>query len=334
MRSGCAWRASAFSCSKRRFLALLAAGAALLQPAVLCAQGLAAELEVARDSGTELCPDRAALAARVAALGSPAHDAEPLRLDVRFRRELDEYVAIVVSTGRKSGVRTLRTPGPGCDELAGAVTVTLAVLLDVPLLSEPLLGLPRPDPPWIAPVAPRPRSAPAENPRQSSLSGGFHVGAGYGVVGAGWSSSLGLGAALERGSFRLGLDAFSVLPRDVAFSSGFVSVWLSTARLQGCIWAARAERPRFGVCPGLALGAVRGHGVRFDVERSSWQPWAAAMLGVAGVLPIRGRLALRLQLSAWVPLLQNRFRVDGIGVGYQSEQAAGLFEFGPELRFW
>jgi hypothetical protein len=283
---------------------------------------LSATLRVEREPGTESCPDRAALSEQVVALGAPAQDPTPLTVEVRFWRESEEYAATIVSSGRKTGVRTLRAAGPDCASLTSAVTVALAVVMDVTPSAPP----PQPSSaPRVVPSASTSPPTPVSRlqalaPARSLLTTQLVAGGGYGLLGPAWSPLVGLGAGLDSRQFRLGLEVFSLLPRKTTFASGRVSLWLAGGRVEACTWS--------------ALGLLRGHGARFDVERTSFQPWFAALLAVAGVVPVTPRWALRARLSAWIPLAQNRFRVDGVGQAFESEAAAGLLDIGPELRFW
>lgn len=311
------------------------------------ASELSAELQVFRGEGAQDCPDLAALTRRVLELGNASRTTEPLQVEVRFEHEHAEYQATIVSQGRKSGVRTLSTASSDCSALASAVTVALAVLLDVNPPDESPTSAPvveAPNPAGNSFAVPSPSGPPhavavgPSAPRLRALPWVWSVpllwGAGYGLLGPNASGQLTTGVELERRSLRVGLEAFTTLPRTDAFEVGFVSVWLTGARIESCIFSTPERRARLGVCPGLGVGALRGQGRRFDVERTSWQPWVAAFLALTTSVPVSARWSFRARASAVLPLAQNRFRIDGLGVGYSASPAALLVDLGPELRFW
>jgi len=314
------------------------------------ASELSAELRVSRGEGAQDCPDLEALTRRVLALGNASRATEPLQVEVRFEHEPEdaEYHAIIVSQGRKSGVRKLSAASSDCSALASAVTVALAVLLDVnPPDANPgatsVVEAANPAAKPLPPVVPNelPHALPGRTSAPTTAptlpwvwSVPLLWGAGYGLLGANASGQLAARLDLGRKGLRVGLEAFTTLPRTDAFEVGFVSVWLSGARIESCIFSIPDRRARLGICPGFGFGALRGQGRRFDLERTSWQPWAAAFLAATTSLPLSARWSFRARASAVLPLVQNRFRIDGLGVGYSASPAALLVDLGPELRFW
>src|SRR4051812_48723228 len=86
-------------------------------------------------AGAETCPDAAALiAATNAAMKRTTLEAGehgPVQIVVEFTREGAQYkAAIRVIGGPREGLRSIADASTKCDDLAEAVVITLAVMLD------------------------------------------------------------------------------------------------------------------------------------------------------------------------------------------------------------
>jgi len=149
-------------------------------------------LDYRRQPGAERCPTKPELERQVAdILGrSPFGRTAPRTVRCVLRAEgggLAARVQLVDSRSRRVlGVRDLSAPGPGCDELGGAVAFAIALAVD------PLARPPRPPAPSVAATpplhapeatAPPPVVAPAPSARSSGLPGSAASAAGAGAMG-------------------------------------------------------------------------------------------------------------------------------------------------------
>src|SRR3954469_3360988 len=116
------------------------------------------DVRVERGEGAVDCPTEKELVQSALALGSaPGDAATGSNISVRFDRDGTAYRALVSSSGQKTGERELRTDDSDCRRLADAVTVVVAVLLDiVPAEAAASFDVARPAPAPTAPPAPAP----------------------------------------------------------------------------------------------------------------------------------------------------------------------------------
>jgi hypothetical protein len=130
---------------------LLAGGFALLVPGFFAprtafaeprmgAVGERAQLDVRASAEAAACPDRASLAGTITrALGRDVFGGDAtddgargtaLRIDVVFARSGAGYAATIRAHGARTGQRTILGNDPACSDLADAIAVTVAALLD------------------------------------------------------------------------------------------------------------------------------------------------------------------------------------------------------------
>ena len=101
---------------------------------------------------------------------------------------------------------------------------------------------------------------------------------------------------------------------------GDVRLGVGRLRVCGRLGWGTLELP---LCGGAELGALRGEGVGVDRPRSDRLPWLAMLADVGLGWSPRRWLATRLELGAAVPVLQQRFAIDGLGVVHEPS-AVGL----------
>jgi hypothetical protein len=300
------------------------------------------ELSVARTPSAADCPDAPALSAETQRVGTDptlvasAHEAGLLVTQVVFDRDADGYFAELRSTGRKSGVRVVRNAASTCAPLAEAVTVVLAVLLD--LLPDDI-AQPVPERAAAAPTAradrppmPRPGNPPHRNPLALAL--GIDAGLGAGVLAHVAAGSLGGAARPSYGRWELGAGVLWAPTRSLPYLGRTVDVSLLGARVTGCAWSSpRPGRFGFAGCAGVLLAAMRGQGHGFDQDEATSQLWPVAEAGLRARLALGQRLFLRLGVTGLLPLRRLTFSVAGRGVAYETPSFGALAEIGPELRF-
>lgn len=276
------------------------------------------------------CPDASALAAAVArhtqrpALDPNGEDAGASIYEVKILHSAEGYAATL-----KVGdlTRQLSDPGTTCAELADALALTLAILLDSdpatspaapaepspppPSPPAPAVVLPKPPPPLPAPPpppAPRPNAPPAR---------------------AGWNLDLDVGAAetvgfleplapaitgdialrLRSGSIGAGVLVMPAITVDAP--PGEVRIWLVAGTARACVPALGwRERALLSLCAQPMIGAIHGEGRGYDPDREGTRPWmAVAGTGLVDG-PLLGRLGWFVRFTLAVPVLMQQFTVD------------------------
>lgn len=288
-------------------------------------------VEVQKKPGAADCPDAAALTRSVSALGTPAGQASgSLRIEVVFERDEAGYAATLRSFGRKSGVRRLVvTSGNTCEPLADAVSVALAVLLDL---------VPPPEPAQQVPSLPAAPELEARPP--FLLAGGVRTGVSYGQLASGVSGVFSGTLRLSRERFQLLGSGFWSTWRSESFGPGSVKLGLWGGGLDACFRLGPSSLARVGFipCAGLRLGRLSGQGIDFDRNYKRAQAWVALTAGGSARLPLSKRWAFIAGLSAIVPLRRHTFSVSSPDSKFipaaETGPVAVLLEMGPEATIW
>lgn len=285
------------------------------------------ELEVFRKPEASDCPESAALARAVLALGTaPNQPPSRLRIEVTFERNAEGYAATVNSFGSKAGVRRLAMAGKTCEPLAEAVSVTLAVLLDL---------IPSPEQQSASDHG-TPASAPEKAMPPFVLDAAARAGVAYGELGPAISGVFSPALRLGRERFQLLGSVFWNTPDNADFRNGFVRVGLWGGGIDACFRLGPSDRARLGFlpCAGFRLGRLSGKGVQFDENYEAAQTWNALSLSGAARLPLSKKWGFVASLSALVPLKRHRFLVAGAGPAFETQPVAGVLEIGPEVQIW
>jgi len=291
-----------------------------------------AELVVTRGAGAEDCPDAAALTTKTRAMTAAdiTPDAAEIPRDtwinVELSRVLSGYRATISARGRRHGTRTIDDVGPRCGSLAGAVAITLVMLMDPELSSEA-----PPKPPTRAVVTPPP---PPSAPPARLLTPGAELdgGASFAIL-EHPAPVLELGAHLgigERAGVALG--GGYVFPDRVTSAGGEVRLGLAYGYLRGsfALWKGTGTSVVFNGGP--LLGSLSGAGEHYDVPKPTQR---LLWLAVAGGPELRATLAawlswsMRLMLVA--PLIHQSFRVNDAGtstVAFSTPPLGATLTFG------
>jgi len=219
----------------------LLAGACLLVGGGAWAQTApSVELVVTRTAGAAACPDRTALLERVNAQAPrtpPPTNGQPLILRIALAGDGEHFTADIQVFGRKQGVRQLNADGPGCELLAEALVVTLAMIIDEeaqatwPTPAVPAQGAPPGEPVQAAAVP----NEPAE-PADTSGWGFLGIAGSYALPAQG-SAFASAGAEARWSAWSLQLSGFATLPRRLHNDVGDVVVKLIGGELAVCVGA-------------------------------------------------------------------------------------------------
>jgi len=300
-------------------------------------------LVVHRTAEAADCPDEPALAASTLALGTlPPAAPTPLNLEVSFRHEQAGYVAEVRASGRTEGVREVTKEGATCAPLAEAVSVVLAVLLDL----SPRDTTPAPAPPPLATPPPAPAAnpnqraepqAPAsalEPPEPLGFGAGVQGGVAYRLVGDGLAPTVSalLRSRLER--WELYAGALWAPSGSADYLEHTIQMSLLSAELGGCAWLRRSRhRVDAALCASFLVGSLHARGKGFPSDVPASDAWFAVAAGLDGRLPLARNWALRLAISAIVPTRRQTYTVAFAEGAFEASPVSGLLELGPELTF-
>jgi hypothetical protein len=294
-----------------------------------------AELVVERDGslgGTEACPDAAGLGEAVGArLGYDPFVTKggDLRVRVRFAREgggLSGKVEAFDPAGEPKGDKTISSKRGDCSEVAQAVTLTIAILLD------PRTGLVKPPPPETKPepdpLAPeKPPEPPPPPPPAPVIVPRVRAGV-MGTVGAlpGPSAALvaSVGAAAKR--VALDLEVRADLPREATSNDKSVTAGLLLGALVPCLRGGLVE-----ACVVVAAGALRGEASKGSPSNETSFHLATGPR-VGAVIPLSTMFALHAHGDVMVALTRTTLRVDGEEV-WTTPLVSGLLGVALEVRF-
>jgi len=289
-----------------------------------------------------VCPDGRALLERIDGF-APGVTTRAREASLRGRVDQTDTGYALALTLVEPGGQTIERSfeAGGCEELANAAALLVAVLLDPVASAKTVAASSKPEPepkpePELPP--PTPEEAPAdreeqapppsivvvdEAPRDPSapldLELGLRIftGGGYGPTTTG-TAALGGALALLGERWRVELGAAWIPPRTVRPELGVGGVfdaWF--VRAGGCFVprVGARERIELPLCGAVELGQVRGRGVdELPVVLDAGLPWIALGLGQGlWFRPLR-RLAFGLDVEAAVPLRRGSFVVESVEV--------------------
>jgi hypothetical protein len=286
---------------------------------VASAQATTIRLEYERGPGAEQCPTPIEVRNGVMArLGrDPFRDADGRRVRVVIAvagAGLAATVTVHNGQDRAVGERRLTSPHRDCAELAAAVGLALAIVIDPAgawgrraerweesePASQPQSAPAAVEPPPAAPPAREAppaatvavRRAPPVPPRPSEplvwlASAGplLSLGAAPGVT-----AGITLQLAVRRGAWSLALEGRADYPREAAVGGGAVSAFLAAGAVVPC-----RHFGRFAACGVVLAGGLRGTGRGLADTRADVTPYAAAGARASVEVGLGRRWAIRLQ---------------------------------------
>lgn len=309
-------------------------------------------LVVHRASDASDCPDAPWLAVAVErVMQRPALDPVSApegvggvapELEVHIHRDGPRYTAVLQAGGRARQLSSEQAAT--CDELADALALTIAILLDneptsapepapppavsAPEPARPPVSTPEPAPPPASEPEPAPPPTPSPAP-VAPVRGAAAAPASRPVEPQRWELGAELGAAqtvglldpfraaaladvsLRRGAWSVGLGAVWLPQRDIAFPPGAAVIELAAATARGCATVAgRRDGPRLSACAASLLGAVHGAGEGFFTNREDSAPWFAVGGAALAEGPLYGPLGWSARAMLLVPVTRARFTVE------------------------
>jgi hypothetical protein len=306
-------------------------------------------LVVHRTEDSSDCPDARTLAALVAdQMKHPALDAafdmppgSDAGLDVQIYRSGQGFTAVIQAGGK---TRQLTDTGATCAGLAGALAVSIAVILD----TEP------PPPPPEPPAAPPPKArvshtssspSPAPEPADPALhepdaepprvrislaaapvvTVGLLQGFAGGVTGE---------VELRFGRFTVAGGVLALPGQSYGYQGGQVSLDMTVGVLRGCGIVAGDEPLRFVLCLEPMAGAVRGNGTGFVTDKSTTLPWGALATSALFQQKIWGRLSWGARSELIIPLVKTSFVLDNVGTAFAAAPVGGAWNIELRVSIW
>jgi hypothetical protein len=283
------------------------------------------------------CPDAGELAARIdARTGAGVHAAA--RADARIEPSSAGYALTLDVTVIDAALIHRELTAPGCEELADAAALIIAVAVDpMDVASQPAIAQLVYEIGAAAPIEPRPRARvdarepPSTPPRPRipfAVALRPSVGAWIGALPRA-ATAIGFDVVLPaRRSLRaeLGIVAIPRQRIDVQPGAG-AQLWLATAVLRGC-FAPAVGRVRPMGCAGLAAGAIGGRGRGSAVQGNpAVTAWVSLTAAAGLTVMIIRRLELFARAEGHVHLRRPGFHLDAVGsvhrVGASSVTALG-----------
>jgi len=318
-------------------VAVALAGAFAAVPA--SAAPLTAAVTVERDAGALDCPDGAELTTKVEQilqrpLADEATSGEQVRVEVRFRRQVDGYVANLRFRGPKPGERVLRDQGPGCGALSDAVSVAIGLLLDREL-QRPQPADAEVPPPRATETTPparvgRKRAPPAR--RMSELRGSLGGGLWWGFGDAAAPRVNGDLELRVLDTWLLGVGFIATWPAPTRFGTGEARISLLAGTLRGC--GVFGDRWFVGPCVAVGVGRLHGVGVGYDEVGTDNLLWAAVGAGVVAEAPVWGPVFWGGSAELWRPLSRQTFSVQNAGTAWESPPVVGSLGLRLGVRGW
>lgn len=256
------------------------------------------------------CPDASALAFVVEkqmqhpVLDPSPENTETSTYEVAIARSNAGYSA-TIRAGELT--RELSDPGSTCAELADALALTLAIMLD----NEPMVGPPKPlevaAPNKSEPLPPIVVRVILPPKRRWNMGLAGSIGETIGFL-TPISFAISPEAFFRYRAATFSLGAFLLPWATSGDDSASVRMQLFTGSISGCgRLAGKQTSIHFDLCGHSFLGAVRGEGVGFVTNHQETRPWFG--LGASGLLegPINGRFDWFLRLGLTVPIVTQRF---------------------------
>lgn len=313
---------------------------------VAAAEPHRASLVVTRGEGAEDCPDAVALVERVRgmtgddALHVDAGDGRAATwVSVELSRTSSGYRALLVARGARHGTRSIEDVGPGCRSLAGALAITLVMLLDPEAQREPepLPPVPRrpasaPQPIARPPAEPAPRRAPEQPADEPPVLGlEAHAGGTVAVLEHAVPFVRG-GARVRWGRGVVGAGAAYVKPDRVTAPGGAVELRLWFAYLGACARLTGSRETAVRACVESMAGSLGGEGDAYETFTDQRRlPWIAAAGGVELDAGIARSFRWSARAVALAPLVRQAFRVrvgETSSTAFRTPLAGGLLTLG------
>jgi hypothetical protein len=258
-----------------------------------------ARLTVTRAPGALDCPDAVRVTEALRPLDIVRTREDALEVHIELRPTEDGFAALITVSGEHSGMRDLRSPGPGCAKLEADLTATLAA---------------------------RPSPKPIEAPH-STFTWRVEAGAGAAILLVGTPTPA-LAGSFWADTERLSAAAtvFSTADQASTLGPGTVDVRLTGGTLRGCLLLLGARTRWNGrLCAAAALAALRGEATGYVTTTATrYRPWYAVGTGVVVGGRFDRRFGWFVDGTALAPLHRESFSVTPLGTAFQTPYA-GIF---------
>jgi hypothetical protein len=297
-----------------------------------------ADVRVERDASADACPDPATFAERIReGLGEASERTRTIT--IRFERSPGGYSS-TVQTSDGMQRKLTEANAAGCDGLAEATLLVARLALDS------ATGPPSPpsntaDAAAGANAANANRAAERDDarresavkPRGRAVHPELLVGAlaSFGIGGA-FSPGARTTAALALRPWTFGITGFILPPATQPFGVGRVAIAAMAGGLDLC-YRARLVGFLLGVCGRGEIGALTGTARGFANNESATRALLLTSVLARGQRRIGGPLGVFAELGAVVPMVRERFEIQGVGMVYDPPPVAAMGGIGMLVDF-
>jgi hypothetical protein len=130
-------------------------------------------------------------------------------------------------------------------------------------------------------------------------------------------------AGISIARWNMGLGVLGTFPQDIALGPGTVHESLFGGVASICYAPLQNGILSFDVCSGGYLGRITAEGRGYSTNASQGRSWIAIPLEV-GVTYGTGPFGAELAGAALLPIERQNFRIDNLGVAYESKPVAGI----------
>ena len=247
---------------------------------------------------------------------------------VEITHGLEGYLAVVRAQGERTGERRVSDFGPGCENLADALTLTLAIALDNDRNRQSIADdAPEADQPTL-PVADA-RSAASTLPIALELGAGAGLGVGPSL------QTIALFDAelwLDR-IWTIGAGGWFTLPQDATLGVGSVQMSVVSAQLWPCgSVVGSKDEARLALCGLALLGVLRGEGDGFHQDGAATLFWSAFGAGLHASGPLFARVHWSLRAAGCAAPGDREFTVDRSDATYRARVLVGFAAGGLRME--
>jgi hypothetical protein len=283
-----------------------------------------ADVRVERGEGAGACPDGAALSARMTEGEGRAS------ITVRFERTPGGYRSAIVTADGKQ--RTLADEGSTCDGLAEATLLAVRLALDAAPAASATPATP------TAVIAPAPQTAPsAELPAPSVEARATRSSIGSELLAGGLPLAPGIrgGAAvtLFTGHWSIGVTGAFLPAKTHDVGTGQVDVSVVGGGIEGCGRGRVSRALLVALCGRFEAFRLGGSAHGFASSAEHARPLLVSTALGRGQVSVAGPLAIYAELGAIVPVVRERFAIDGVGLVYDPPIVGGSAGIGALAVF-
>jgi hypothetical protein len=131
-------------------------------------------------------------------------------------------------------------------------------------------------------------------------------------------------AGLNVARWHMGLGVLGAFPQENALGPGVVRQSLLGGAATICYAPLRRDPFEIDLCSGAYLGRLTAEGRGYTTNSEQMRSWVAVPLE-AGAIYGAGPIGVELAAAALLPITRQNFKIDNLGVAYESKAVAAMF---------